>query len=64
MWLKSKACVPDLRLQGATVSWSTMMEGRLFVSKATLLAISKNVRIRTAVRITTKASRVEIGENT
>lgn len=63
IWLKSKACVLDLSLQGATVSWSTIMEGRMFVSDARLITISKNVRIGTAVRITAKSGRVEIGEN-
>lgn len=63
IWFKSKACVLDLRLQGATVAWSTTMEGKMFVSNANLLFISKNVHIGAAVRVTTKAARVEIGEN-
>ena len=61
---KSKACVLDLRLQGATVPWGTMMAGRMFVSNAHLFAVAENVRIGKAVRITIKSGRVEIGENT
>ncbi len=63
-WLKSKIYVLDLRLQGATVPWSTVIAGRVIVSDAQLLTVFSNVSIGKQVRITTELSRVQIGENT